>query len=273
VSDEDGLVVAPKRELDLERSELLRDNIHDHPILWSHPRMLGTKVAGALGSIGFAAWLVWWLEAGNLFLQVRAVLGGLAIGFFVAAFFARLKSKKILRGEAHEVGTLHLLPATTDGELIRLQGIARSIDGRTIPGFPGWLFIAEITPSKAHKESDLVVDRAVEFLIVGRDGASVLVEVSNARFLHGIDRVGDPTAVGVREGDVIEVIGRKGRRIDPRMQERLARDMPERMTIGESKGLPLLITPIGLASRFEEGKFASIVERQRQLQLKGKTEA
>ena len=264
MSDLEALVTLPTAALDLDRKEELRFNVHRYPILWSHPRMRSTLVVAAATSVAVTATSWWLLAAERLDHRIKLTLFVFLLMTLVSTFFARLRSKAILRGEAHDIGSARLLSASTDGELVRLRGIARALDGRSVAGFPDFVFVAEITPSKTTRDFDLVVDRAVEFLLVDEGGASVLIDVANARYLHGIERVGDPTAVGVRIGDRIEVIGRKGRRVDQSM-ERMERDMPERATIGESKNVPLLIIPIGLPSRYEEGKFASILERQKLL--------
>lgn len=47
----------------------------------------------------------------------------------------------------------------------------------------------------------------------------------------------------LRDGDTVEVVGYKSRRVDPTIAERLARETPMRATLRAGKSLPLLLAP------------------------------
>jgi hypothetical protein len=159
---------------------------------------------------------------------------------------------RLLSSDARLLEDMRSLVDAEDGELVRVRGIARLHDGRGVED--GWIWLRTISvPVRMRvffwaNTLDLlrrmshgqVTERAVDFALANERGGLIHVEVAGGRLIT--DDVSPATdREGVREGDLIEVIGCKDRRVDPTAEDRLARAEPIRSTLRSGKRMPLIV--------------------------------
>lgn len=200
---------------------------------------------------------------GSLYLVGAAVaflylssVGPIVVLFGGGAFVLARELYRVRRrlGELRdeEVRMAHLLRGRP--EPTRVVGIARTLPGHSLAGLPGWLYVRSIYPGTAGVlggEPDMVVDRAVDFLVVDAHGRGVWVEVQAARLESSQTASRAPVAFGIRDGDPVEVIGEIGERVDPTVVERSSRETPMRRVLRGDPLLPVRIVAAGGPSRLD----------------------
>lgn len=163
----------------------------------------------------------------------------MGIGCVVTGTMIRtLYVARLLRSEMHKLtqGTelRRLVDRVADDEQVRVRGrvVLRedTIDGA--------VFVRVREPYR-------VIERAVDFALVDEDGYEIWIEVENARLVHPSGHQWALNDHVVRQGDRIEVVGYKDRRVDPRVADRLGREEPMRATLRSGRAMPLLIIPLG----------------------------
>jgi hypothetical protein len=145
--------------------------------------------------------------------------------------------------------TLRQLAAAADGERVRVRGRIL-LRGEGVESEPGW----NIPPKVVHacraelvmSQRDFVVhERGVDFFLVDGSGEEIFVEIEGARLVSP-QLFGERAASGqiLKEGDTVDVVGVKKRRVDQTVTDRLERQEPMRTVLRSGADLPLLIIPI-----------------------------
>ena len=74
------------------------------------------------------------------------------------------------------------------------------------------------------------------------------VSIAGSRLLADEPTLTRDVTYGVRDGDLVEIVGCKDRRVDPSVTSRLPRDTPIGMALRSGRQLPLLVIPVGAPS-------------------------
>jgi hypothetical protein len=198
-----------------------------------------------LASLAYAAlaYLAIWQVVG---LQATMAMSFLGVGVWHAR--RRREAVAALAGDAE---SLHSLLALGDGELVRVRG--RIIGPAAAPtGAMSenvvWQREVSATQSVPGKMRFVplrdVHERAVDFLITDDAGEPCWVDVSDARLLWLDDRQHGFGQYELRVGDLVDVIGRKDRRVDTRAGVGYGRDAPTLNALRASATRPLLVFKI-----------------------------
>jgi hypothetical protein len=241
----------------------------------------GAVVGGVWATIGGGVAAMMFFGPHVYYFAGKALLGIGAGGYWVGDRV----SKGIVKGRLTKLASgqvdLARLSNSEDGELVHVRGTVRATSKvASMLGSAGGVY-RRVRASFG----DLVMidEEAVDFELVDAEGHAIIVETERARwlvhdrklqtvslhelgpfFVHdNVARVIEspkkfgfsmrPTTyraseVMLHDGDEVEVVGYKSRRVDQSIVERLARETPMRATLRGGKELPVMISRVKEAS-------------------------
>ena len=256
----------------MQRTQLLQHDLDWLPLSYRRLRwtVTGAVWAAMAGITG----------AGLFYAHVGLFLGKTLPGLLGAGYYAGDRvARRVLRGRLRRLAggsvDLSALKNEADGELVHLRGRVRA--RQTLPA------LLDAAPAvyrrvifHLDRYRPAVHEAAVDFELVDATGESITIEVEGARLLAqpgklsehleedflalplpaALDRAVARRARSKRfqavkaaevllcDGDEVEVVGYKSRRVDPSVASRLERDTPMRATLRSGKNLPLVIAPV-----------------------------
>lgn len=194
----------------------------------------------------------------------------------MAASLARRMLHRRLAGGADAVRGARQLSAAPDGGRVRLQGTVRALQTTSGVLCPGPVCASRAALLVPFSTGVLVHERAHAFLLEPDDGGGAVRIEPGGGLLLGPARTGgraDPEAIRsvfsagaaaearaalgslqgnphvqelcIGDGDPVEVVGIKSRRVDPSVVERLPRQTPLRATLEGTEETPLLVVASG----------------------------
>jgi hypothetical protein len=175
-----------------------------------------------------------------------------AASFVGARVWRRKLVRKAITALAGDPESLRSLLARGDGELVRVRGrvIGPAASQASVTLSEGVVWQREVSREwyrLLHTKIPLtgnlrnVHERAVDFLIADEEGEPCWVDVSDARFMSLDDRHHLVGQHELRIGDLVDLIGRKDRRVDPRAGVGYGRDAPTMNALRASPTRPLLV--------------------------------
>jgi hypothetical protein len=190
--------------------------------------------------------------ADPLLWPLAGLIGTTAASFAGASAWRGRQRRKEIAALAGDPEKLRGLLARDDGELVRVRGRilgpAVSPASSTLESEVVWqrevsrewyrLFGTKIPLTGSLRK---VHERAVDFLITDEEGEPCWVDVADARLISFDDHQHELGQHALRAGDLVDVIGRKDRRVDPRAGVGYGREAPTMNALRASPTRPLLV--------------------------------
>ncbi len=186
---------------------------------------------------------------------LAGLIAATTAGFAGASAWRKRQRRKEIEALAGNPEKLRGLLARDDGELVRVRGRilgpASSSTSSALEGDVVWQREVSrewyrLLRTKIPLTGNLrnVSERAVDFLIADEEGEPCWVDVASARLMSFDDHHHQLGLHALRIGDLVDVIGRKDRRVDPRAGVGYGRDAPTMNALRASPTRPLLIFKI-----------------------------
>ena len=255
-----------------ERTERAR-----HDLDWLPPsfKVIRWSVAGTLWT-AMAAGFVAMIAKSEIIFFGKGIAVMAAGGYYAGDRAAKAVLRRRLQRLARGAVDLRGLQKESDGELVHVRGRVKAQE--TLPGLLG----AEERVVYRRVVFTVGTDRWIheagcDFLLIDDSGERAIVEVEGARLIGADPKrrrqspesslalydltwggKGGPGALRVnprrrlvvtagemvlRDGDAVEIVGHKSRRVDVTVDSRLERDTPMRATLRAGRALPLLLAP------------------------------
>lgn len=248
-----------------------------HDLDWLPPsfKVIRWSVAGTLWA-GMAAGFVAMIAKSEIIFFGKGIAVMAAGGYYAGDRAAKAVLRRRLQRLARGAVDLRGLQRESDGELVHVRGRVKAQE--TLPGLlqEGQVVYRRVVFTVGTDR--WIHEAGCDFLLIDDSGERAIVEVEGARLI-GADpkrrrqspesafalrdlawgvKDGQPSGVRVstrgrlvvtagemvlRDGDTVEIVGHKSRRVDVTVDSRLERDTPMRATLRAGRALPLLLAP------------------------------